>query len=48
MLRFFDGQSNPQISAFPQISLGAVAAALHKVRSKLESAVAQLQSGDQS
>lgn len=45
-LRYFEDQSNPQIAEILQISTGAVAAALHKVRSKLESAVAALQTGE--
>ncbi len=37
-LRYFEHLSNPQIAEVLQISSGAVAAALHKVRSKLEAA----------
>ena len=45
-LRYFEGQSNLQIAEILQISSGAVAAALHKVRSKLEFAVTQFHSED--
>lgn len=45
-LRYFEGQSNREIAAILQISSGAVAAALHKVRSKLESAVTHFHSGE--
>lgn len=38
-LRYFEHLSNPQIAEVLHISSGAVAAALHKVRSKLETAV---------
>jgi RNA polymerase sigma-70 factor (ECF subfamily) len=40
-LRYFEGLSNPQIAEALQISSGAVAAALHKVRRKLDAAVAE-------
>ena len=46
-LRYFEHLSNPQIAEVLQISSGAVAAALHKVRSKLESAVYQKEHCDE-
>jgi RNA polymerase sigma-70 factor, ECF subfamily len=39
-LRYFEKLSNPQIAEILEISTGAVATALHKVRSKMEAAVA--------
>ena len=44
-LRYLEGLSNPEIATALAISAGAVAAALHKVRAKLEAAVAESHSG---
>jgi DNA-directed RNA polymerase specialized sigma24 family protein len=40
-LRYLEGLSNPRIAETLGISIGAVAAALHKVRLKLEAALAE-------
>lgn len=40
-LKYFERLSNPQIAEVLGISTGAVAAAIHKVRAKLEAAVSQ-------
>jgi len=45
-LRYFEQMSNVDIADLLQISTGAVAAALHKVRSKLEAAVFQASLGE--
>ena len=45
-LRYFEHLSNAQIAEVLQISTGAVGAALHKVRTKLESAVFEASQGE--
>jgi RNA polymerase sigma-70 factor, ECF subfamily len=42
VLRYVEGQSNPQIAEVLEISSGAVAVALHRVRAKLEAAAKEL------
>jgi len=46
VLRYFERLTNPQIAEVLGISTGAVAAAIHKVRAKLEAAVTQTSLGD--
>jgi RNA polymerase sigma-70 factor (ECF subfamily) len=46
VLRYFEHLSNTQIAEVFQISTGAVAAALHKVRAKLEAAVFEASQGE--
>jgi DNA-directed RNA polymerase specialized sigma24 family protein len=45
-LRYFERLTNPQIAEVLGISAGAVAAAIHKVRAKLETAVTQNSLGE--
>jgi RNA polymerase sigma-70 factor, ECF subfamily len=45
-LRYLEGLPNPEIAKALEISTGAVAAALHKVRAKLEAAVAESHSAE--
>ena len=47
VLRYFERLTNPQIAEVLGISTGAVAAAIHKVRAKLEAAVTQNSLGEQ-
>jgi RNA polymerase sigma factor (sigma-70 family) len=46
VLRYFERLTNPQIAEVLGISTGAVAAAIHKVRGKLEAAVTQNSLGE--
>jgi RNA polymerase sigma-70 factor, ECF subfamily len=46
VLRYFERLTNPQIAEVLGISTGAVAAAIHKVRAKLEAAVTQNSVGE--
>ena len=46
VLRYFERLNNPQIAEVLGISTGAVAAAIHKVRAKLEAAITQNSVGD--
>jgi RNA polymerase sigma-70 factor, ECF subfamily len=46
VLRYFERLTNPQIAEVLGISTGAVAAAIHKVRAKLEAAVTQNSLGE--
>jgi DNA-directed RNA polymerase specialized sigma24 family protein len=44
-LRYHECLSNPQIAEVLEISVGAVAAAIHKVRVKLETMIAETSTG---
>lgn len=46
VLRYFERLSNAEIAEVLHISIGAVAAAMHKVRSKLETAVFEASPGE--
>jgi RNA polymerase sigma-70 factor (ECF subfamily) len=45
-LRYLEGLTNPEIAEALEISTGAVAAALHKVRAKFDAVVAQSRAGE--